>query len=353
MSRAYHSLLLSTSGRPSFSRRAFRLNEPEWLADVILRSNDGTAFCVPEANVKAASPQLHKLLETQGMTGSDDLKHLYLVEETAVVHHIAQALYPLPPNRITHIPLAIKCFHAAIKYGLSPALFPLEEMTQHPDGTNPLQVCILAWASGQWNLVAKASRFLHTVPLENLKAAEVAFQPVGSDVIKALMETKLQRTSLFNKIAAAIPHRMFCKTCRTNGRNLSTRVLQSVQRVFDQPYPCPLKLVATPQRTFWFSVVNGCPDYGDPSCGGSLRAFSFTRDEEDVLESLLKQVPQTICPEILVNTASQFRQQVSGLWDRVSIWYVHIHYIDRLMNLRTVQATANLSTSRRPDLRPT
>lgn len=165
----------------------------------------------------------------------------------------------------------------------------------------PLRYCALAWNTGRTRQVLETSRFALS-KMELQRHVGWARETMGGEaVLLALSLTQLDRASDIANIVAWLPTNLKCPTCQAEGRNTYSEMKETVETVFEKPYP-DLHSIVNPLT--WVSSVlsDNCPR---GLCEAWTSAYRF--EEEDVLNIMRAAtvVSQTVKPTYLTPTLQE------------------------------------------------
>lgn len=265
------------------------------------------------AIIAQASPRFRRLLSLELET-LDGLQLLHLPTNAEALLALLQAIYPGSAAPISTASLASSCAEAAFKYHISlevlrhdPNLFSEFHLRQ-----DPFTLLVLAWGSGEWCLVEKASRFTHKLDLIGLLAAAEAMTHMGGQTaLSALTATRLRRNSKILEVAGHLPGDLLCPACRARGRNSIQAIVDAVADVFNAPYPNTNFILTAPSSLATSALLADCPSR---TCDASIQNYKYTTRQIEVIRDAALAVPQTIIPDFIEAEVSRRSNERALAW---------------------------------------
>lgn len=301
---------------------SMRPGNPGSVGDVYVRSSDGVIFVSSSKTLQRVSPVFRaRLADASTELGPQSKSNptLTLDEGTVVVKAILQAVDPLPSPPITSLPLALECFRAAKKYGLSYTLFRLDESAFRDRRDEPFRyaafaVCAMAWRTGQWGLVEHAARFTHAVQPDLLfqQANQI---PGAHEALAALMATRFERAYRIAAVVHLLPlNKLTCSACQAAYPNSVSVFITSVESIFLPPYPEPLAIFdqQNPRSLAHPAVLVRCERR---TCKATVEDYKFSSDEIKEITAAFERVPQTVRKSVLDLKVKAWRSSLENAWE--------------------------------------
>lgn len=237
------------------------------------------------------------------------LPQIRLSEDGETICAILQAIHPFPSVPIRSLALGLKCLTAANKYGLQSSLFRIDYsvlVNAGPFGA-PFDLCVLAWGTGDWEVVKHAFRFTHSIPTSELISRALRL-PKGGEMLAACLATRAQRHSAFLDVVSVLPTGLLCASCRSSGYGASMALVRAISTFFNAPFPDTSRVFDDPETT-WLPHGSACA-----TCLASVRAVRYTPQQYHSVKLALDSVPQTILPWIIEEKAARFRRELEAVW---------------------------------------
>ncbi|KAG8868833.1 hypothetical protein FRB97_001885 [Tulasnella sp. 331] len=281
--------------------------------DCILQSSDGLKYKVFRIILSLASPVFRSMFElpqpsipadvmaaqdSPKLSDSPDLQVIPVSETSTTLYTLLLLLYPATVVQISSYDLVVEVIEAYDKYDINiKSLHPfLHDTLLSEDGlaSNPLGVYAVAWRLGMREEAQKASRYLHSVNLNDTTVKDDLLSRSGDlEALLELWDLRVRRERALDEIVGAAPLRLVI--CGGH---------QHFQHWYDQNEPKYLALLRTKARDSlaepypaWSNVHRffGISEMPWGNCGSCMSQHRNLDDRELVkLKGLVAAFPQAV-----------------------------------------------------------